>query len=154
MSGISDKMMAAAHAALPEPTDDLLTSVSISDQEIIALYCAMRAAEATPDTDGDDVEVTLKAAVSNMGQLHAYMINQIISLIERVRKEAFEEGVKQVNYAIRFIERAEQRERCASIAWEYGREESDPLYKDFACQVADEIADRIRNASLAPGEQP
>jgi hypothetical protein len=78
----------------------------------------------------------------------------IASVIAKARQEAFEEGVKQVNHAIKLIERAEQRERCANIAWEYGREESDPLYKDFVREIADEITDRIRNASLAPGEQP
>jgi len=80
--------------------------------------------------------------------------DELVKAVAAALKEAFEQGVKQVNHAISLIERAEQRERCASIAWECGREESDPLYKDYACKLADEIAARISNASLAPGDQP
>lgn len=39
---------------------------------------------------------------------------------------------------------AAERERCAKIADNYGRE-GDRLSKEFACEVADEIAARIRS---------
>jgi hypothetical protein len=111
-----------------------------------------------PTTDGDrkTAERICKAIITQFGPglTNHDKIYFVASHLAVARKEGFEEGVKQVNHAIKLIERAEQRERCASIAWEYGREESDPLYKDFVREIADEITDRIRNASLAPGEQP
>lgn len=80
-------------------------------------------------TDGDRAAAALKAAGetafrnSNMGQAEAYRINHVISLIERVR--------------------AEERERCAAVADNYARDGR--LCREYACEVADEIAARIRS---------
>jgi hypothetical protein len=81
-------------------------------------------------TDGDRVATWLKAAGeqalrnSNMGQIDAYRINHMISLIEQIRWE--------------------ERERCARIADEYSKEVL-PVDPGGIARI---VAGRIRSGQL------
>jgi len=80
----------------------------------------------------DRAAAALDAAVAqamrngNMGQLDGYRRNHVVILAERIQLE--------------------ERERCARIAEEFGRE----FEGEFPRMVADEIAARIRNQDRDP----